>query len=214
MGGALAHEALRPNARAPAFGGSRFLQPAGLESVSLRHVWLAFELASEKFAFDVVDAITPALVELGCNDADVLHVRQGLEALRNVFGVLVVFVGTGAPVPNEGPFNPYWAATLTAGASIDQYFGKETLPEGGPAARNKALVRRLVSVLANRSEGSFPSYLRQRDVFRMDVFGGNGTGHCPFAVMSVEMLLETGRALESALADGLVLLEPDRPGAT
>jgi hypothetical protein len=202
---ALDREEIRANARRPGHPTSSFVTPMHVDSVSLRQIWLAFEYASEKFVFGLVDSWRPRLAELGCNPQDVVHIKQGWEALRNSFGVLVIWVGTRRPVEKESPFNPYDASTLTAGVPIHEFLPLREPPAAPEEARNEALVRDLVEILAKK-EGGFASYLRQRNLFRIDLFDGGGTGGCPFATMSAELFHETARTLESALSEGRILL--------
>jgi hypothetical protein len=211
---ALAKESVRRNAAAPAFAGGEgaFATPMHLESVALRHVWLAFELAAIRFVVRMVDAMTASLEALGCGPGDLVHVKQGGEAVHNVFASLLVVVGRRSAIENEMPFFPYHAGLLRLGVPIDAYLALGPPPdEADTALRNGMLVRELVRVLGNRGEGGLLAYLRQRRLYEIDVFGGGGTGHCPFSSVSGEMLLRTSAALERALAEGTVLLAPDRP---
>jgi hypothetical protein len=208
---ALRNEAIRRNAAAPGFGGSSLMTPADLQSVTLRHIWLALEVAVEELADDLVDSVRPRLAELGCADADVVHVRQGIEALRNVLSVLIVLAGTRREVVKESPFNPYDAFRLQRGEPIHLAIAFEEPPPGDTASRNASLVRQLIAVLANRGQGGFASYLRQRELFKVDLFNGNGTGHCPFSALSTEIVFETAPALQRALDEGVLLLAPDLP---
>lgn len=210
----LKHEEIRENAAAPALPGSKFLTPTHLESVSLRHIWLAFELVSEEFTSDVIDWLRGKLTDLGCNEADVIHIKQGLEALRNIFAVLLVLTSTRRKVLNECPFYPYDSFRLQRGVPIHRYIQFEPLedtPAEDIAARNDALVRQLIRVLAQRKEGGFTSYLRQRELFSVDLFSGGGAGHCPFSIMSNEVVYATAIGLERALDERIVILAPDRP---
>ena len=202
---ALSREEIRANARRPGHPTSSFVTPMHVESVSLRQVWLAFEWASEKFVFGLVDSWRPRLAELGCNAQDVVHIKQGWEALRNSFGALVIWVGTRRPVEKESPFNPYDASTLTAGVPIHEFLPLPEPPAAPQEARNAALVRSLVDVLG-RKDGGFASYLKQRNLFRIDLFDGGGTGGCPFATMSTELFSEAAKTLDAALAEGRILL--------
>jgi hypothetical protein len=210
----LKHKKIRDNAAAVGLPGSKFLTPTHLDSVSLRHIWLAFELASEKFTFEVIDSIRPKLADLGCNDADVVHIKQGLEALRNIFSVLVVLTGTRRRILNECPFYPYDSFRLQHGIPIHRYIQFELLDETlaeDTATRNHALVRQLIGVLAQSGEGGFTSYLRQRELFKVDLFNGGGAGYCPFSLMSNEIICATAIGLERALDERIVILEPDCP---
>jgi hypothetical protein len=187
------------------------MTPADLQSVTLRHIWLALEVTVEELADDLVDSVRPRLAELGCADADVVHVRQGIEALRNVLSVLIVLAGTRREVVKESPFNPYDAFRLQRGEPIHLAIAFEEPPPGDTASRNASLVRQLIAVLANRGQGGFASYLRQRELFKVDLFNGNGTGHCPFSALSTEIVFETAPALQRALDEGVLLLAPDLP---
>jgi len=103
----LERDPVRAKARSAAPSGSKFISPAQLDSVSLRHAWLGFEIAAEEFAYEIIDSLRPELVALGCNAADVVHIKQGVEALRNIVSVLIVLTGTRHAVANECPFHPY-----------------------------------------------------------------------------------------------------------
>jgi hypothetical protein len=209
---ALDDVAVRRNAASPAPRGSRFLTPPQLESVGLRHVWLAFERAAEQFVFDLVDDIRPDLARLGCNGADIVHIKQGFEALRNVVAVAVTYAGTGTEVANECPFYPYDARILDAGLPLHEYVRCEPLPPtvaADVARRNEALVRRLITMFSERGEGGFAAYLRQRKLFSVDIFDGGGTGHCPFASVSIELVHAMAVSLSRALDLGVIALEPD-----
>lgn len=212
---ALQHERIRANAAAPAPRGSQFVAPTQLDSVALRHLWLAFETAAESLVYGLVDVLRPELSAAGCNEADVVHIKQGFEALRNTFSALFVFVGTRQPVLNECPFYPYDSFRLREGVPLHAYLrlsapGDPAL-SAGVAECNERLVQQLISVLASREEGGFARYLRQRNLFSVDLFDGGGPGHCPFAVMSIEIVHASAMAFTDALARRLLILAPDRP---
>ncbi len=76
---------------------------------------------------------------------------------------------------------------------------------------NRMLIRQLISVLAHRDEGGFTRYLRQRNLFNFDLFCGGGPGHCPFLIMSNELIYTTAAVFDEALSDGVVMLSPDEP---
>jgi hypothetical protein len=208
---ALRSGAIRRNAAAPGFGGSALTTPANLPSVALRHIWLALELAVEQLTDDLVESLRPRLAELGCNDADVVHVKQGVEALRNVLSALIVLAGTRREVVKESPFNPYDAFRLQHGLPIHLVVPFAEPPPGDTAARNVALVRQLIGALSKRGDGGFAHYLRQRELFKVDLFQGGGTGHCPFAALSTEIVFEAALGLDEALEGRLLLLAPDHP---
>jgi hypothetical protein len=212
----LKHENIRQSASSVRLPGSKFLTPTDLESVSLRHIWLAFELASETFTFDLIDSFRPKLANLGCNEADVVHIKQGLEALLHVFSALLVLTGSRRPVLNECPFYPYDSFRLQQGIPIHHYIQFQPLkgtPVENAAARNDAVVRQLIGVLAERGDGGFTSYLAQRALFKLDIFSGGGAGSCPFAPLSNEIISATAIALRRALDERIVILAPDRPSA-
>ena len=172
-------------------------------------------MAGETFVYGFVDSLRPELTAIGCNEADIVHIKQGFEALRNTFSALFVFVGTQRPVLNECPFYPYDSFHLNDGLALDTYLrfsAPDDLSERlAIAERNTILVQQLISVLASRDEGGFERYLRQRNLFSVDLFDGGGPGHCPFAGMSTEIIHASATALEEALAGGLVILAPNRP---
>jgi hypothetical protein len=209
---ALKCEKIRASASSVGAPGSKFLTPTRLDSVSLRHVWLAFELAAEQFTFDLVDSFRNRLSDLGGNEADIVHIKQGLEALRNIFSVLVVLTGTRLPVLNESPFYPYDSSVLHTGTPIHRYIRFDEIDEvraDEPSVRNNALIQQLVRVLANRGYGGFTSYIRQRGLFRVDLFDGGGPGHCPFSAVSNEIIYSTASGLERALREEVVILAPN-----
>jgi hypothetical protein len=195
---ALADSAVRRAAAARAAAGGRFVTPPQLESPALRHAWHAFETASERFVFDLVKAAEPRLRAAGCNQADLVHIRQGVEALRNAFSVLLVWCERQEEVRNELPFYPYDATWPCSGAPIHLYL------DGGGAS---APLDRLIEALRPRAGAGFAAYLRQRGVYRVDLFAGGGTGHCPFSLTSEAMLAATGAALEAARDRGHILAD-------
>jgi len=214
---ALQHPQARGGATTAAPRGSRFLQPAQLHSVSLRCLWLAFEMAAEQFVYGFVDELRPQLEALGCDEADRVHVKQGFEALRNTFSALVVFIETRAPVRNECPFFPYDSLRLTDGMPMDAYLrpSPPDPPRAGldEASRNTILVRQLASVLARSDDGGFARYLRQRKLYQVDLFDGGGAGHCPFVPITEQIVFASAQVIEDALAQGLLPLAPDEPAA-
>lgn len=207
-----ADEAVRTGATHRASEGGTFPTPMHLESISLRHAWLAFERAAERFVYEIVDRLQPELAMLGCNAADVVHVKQGFEALRNAFAVLVLAVGDRGPVANESPFYPYASSMLRRGDPIDRYL---RLWEMAPGQRrssrevNGLLVNQLADLLTRQGEGGFVAYIQQRGLYRVDLFNGGGTRHCPFAQMSNAMLVAAGNGIDRASREGSILLGRD-----
>jgi hypothetical protein len=126
-----------------------------------------------------------------------------------------VFVGTRQPVLNECPFYPYDSFRLSEGVPLHAYLRfsgpDECSQAAGVAGCNETLVRQLITVLASRDEGGFARYLRQRNLFSVDLFEGGGPGHCPFASMSTEIIHVSAVAFMEALARGLLILAPNRP---
>ena len=58
--------------------------------------------------------------------------------------------------------------------------------------RNEALARRVVDAITRKEPGGFLPYLRQRGLFNIDLFRGNGPGSCPFYALSAELLMAAG----------------------
>lgn len=210
---ALRDQPIRANAARPASVPSQFILPVHLPSVSLRHVWLAFERSAEQLVYGFIDSSVPRLTQLGCNRADVVHIKQGFEALRNSFAALVVFTGLRSPVLNECPFYPYHSFSLQHGVTLHEYVkvvpAGEADGETSTVDRNTLLVRQLCSVLGSREPGGFAAYLRQRGLFKVDLFDGGGPGHCPFWVMSNEICYASAAILRQALESNLIILTPD-----
>jgi hypothetical protein len=194
---------LREIAKRPAPIGSAYPTPGQLPSPALRHVWLAFEEAAEAFVYEFVDAQRGRLSELGCNEADVVHVKQGFEALRNAVAVLIVHVAVGGPVANECPFFPYGTGLLEHGVPLNRYLARPDDDLGTSA------VARLAALLARTEPGGFLPYLRQRRLFSVDLFDGGGTGHCPFAPLTAALLAGFARALDAARERGDLLSETE-----
>jgi hypothetical protein len=211
----LQNEQVRANAAAPVPRGSKYLAPLQLESVSLRHLWLGFETTAETFVYGFIDSHRDQLAALGCNEADVVHIKQGFEALRNIFSAVIVLTGTRRPLANECPFHPYNTRFLKNGVPIDQYLRfsppGEALMEDDAIKRNTMLVRQLISVLVRFGEGGFASYLRQRELFKVDLFNGGGPGHCPFSQMATQTAHAAAVGFKRALSKGSIMLAPDRP---
>ena len=156
-------------------------------------------------------------MQLGCDEADSVHIKQGFEALRNVFAALVVFIETREPLRNECPFFPYDSLRLIDGEPMDAYLRPS--PPEPPAAgldeasRNTILVRQLASVLARSDDGGFAHYLRQRKLYQVDLFDGGGAGRCPFVPITEQIVFASAQVIDDALAQGLLPLAPDEPTA-
>jgi hypothetical protein len=207
---ALQHPKTRSMAASRAHWGSQFLSPLQLESISLRHLWLALEMATEEVVLDFVDSMRRELSAIGCTDADIIHIKQGFEALRNTLSALFVAVGTGRPVYNECPFYPYHSLCLRSGIPLHEYVERREPRDASdlsPSERNRRLVSSLSNVLAEPGEGGFIKYLRQRRLFTVDLFDGHGPGHCPFAPMSVRLIQAAAAAFQHASRQELILLD-------
>lgn len=188
-----------------------FFMPTSLGSVSLRHIWLALDLASVRFTNDLVAELTPELTAIGCNEFDLVHIKQAIHAFRYTAANAIVLVETRAVIKDEIPFNPTMGLALVHGVPMHAYIRLDPpAPAKDVAEKNLGLVQQLVQVLANKQEGGLFAYARQRGLFTLDVFDGGGPGRCPFWQVSGEMFQETAAALERALHQGAILLAPDQ----
>lgn len=190
-----------------------FVLPIHLESIALRQLWFAFEAATLLFIDDFVNGERGALEGLGANDSDIFHVKQGGEALRHVFGNLLVLVETRSEIPNELPFRPYHSHKLKVGVPMHQAIALPPPIAPDDPDRQEALVRQVSAILCERGAGGMAAYLRQRQLFGVDVFRGHGPGQCPFALMATQVLVEAAAVLEVALADGVIAGSRARSGA-
>ena len=192
-----------------------FVLPVHLSSVSLRHIHHAFFMATSILIDTIVTEIAPRLHELGANDPDVMHVTQGGEAFRYAFGNLLVFIGTGGPIRNELPFRPYHSEKLDKGLPLHEFLALSLDDSADGRGHNLWSVREVVRLLDPRSgeTNNYLAYLRQRHLYTVDVFRGRGPGHCPFATFADEVLIETSKAIGSAVAAGDVLLDDHPPSA-
>ena len=201
---------IRSNAGAATRGDTAWLIPEQLESISLRHVWLALEEAVEVFASSTLGKLRAELAVLQCNQADLVHIKQGFEAFRNITSVLVVFTGTREQPANECPFYPYDSSLLTCGTPLKEalILPRSEAACGSRRQQNAALIEDLITMLSEKGEGGFTNYLRQRKLYSVDTFRGQGAGHCPFSAMSNDIFYTIPGALREALDKNLILLEP------
>ncbi len=175
--------------------------PNELASARLRHVWNAFEAASHAFFGAIWDEHDGALRSLDLNDSDLLHLRQGSEALRFVFSNLLIWVGFHKPIASELPFAPYTTARLTEGEPMHIAFRHVAEPvEMDP-------IEELSALLTTRGPGGIAHYLRERQLFSHKVFH-NGTGRCPFDAVAIEIYRQTGEEILAAQEAGILLPEP------
>ncbi|MFN3215158.1 MAG: hypothetical protein ACE367_01540 [Acidimicrobiales bacterium] len=184
---------------------AEFAHPNGLASRRLRHIWHGFEAASHAFFEAIVDHHEHSLRGIGCNDSDMLHIRQGAESLRAVFGNVLIWVESRRPVHNELPFLPYFTSKLSDGLPMHEYFGP-----GSAAAALEDPVAELIRLLVATGEDGLAGYLRQRRLFHVEAFV-DGTRRCPFDSVSLELYRATGHEIAAALADGVLLDDVEAP---
>ena len=181
-----------------------FVLPIHLESAALRQIWFAIEMATLAFLSEFVDAETATLEALGANESDRFHIKQGGEALRHVMGNVLVLVEKRSEIANELPFRPYFSHKLKVGVPMHLAIALPPPIALDDPHREVTLVRHVIGALSERGAGGVLGYIRQRQLFGVDVFRGHGPGQCPFALMASQMILETGPVLERALTDGVL----------
>lgn len=165
------------------------------KSFELRLVWNAFEATSHAVFRAIFDHHDAGLRDIGMNESDLLHLRQGGEAFRFVFGNLIVWVDLHKPIESELPFVPYHTSRLTKGRPMHEAFDAAAV--GGDP------IDELVDILTRTDEHGVAEYLHQRGLFTHPVFD-NGTRRCPFDVAAVAAYRSTGAAITSARAADLL----------
>ncbi len=187
-----------------------FFMPTSLASIALRHAWLAIDLAAVRFTHDLVQTMRPRLIEIGCNEADLVHIKQAIHAFRYSVANALVYVELRGPVEHEIPFYPSGNLVLAEGVAMHEYVALPPLDlalEG--RARERKLITDLAELMGSPSKGGLFEYARQRGIYTLDVFSGGGPGRCPFWRVSGEMFQQAAKALEIALHLGTIRLAPE-----